>query len=159
MGDRGTLKTYTALVYIVNIARGAVMAGGQILHARAIPLPSNDWSMMFRVRITHFLGYHFLACFSPKIKASRVLTTVRVAQMMIDPDADIEGSFPDASAPGAHAPVRHWIAGNIEGVGLKKGDISSAFDVSAFHGPSPPAGSHRYGAQPAAATPAANIHG
>ena len=63
---------------------------------------------------------------------------------MVDPDATTL-SFPEAPAPGAHAPVRHWIAGNIPGSGLKIGDFHAATTVSPFHGPSPPAGSHRYG--------------
>ena len=55
------------------------------------------------------------------------------------------GSWPDTTEPGAHAPVRHWVVGNIAGSALKKGDLSSGFTISPFHGPSPPAGSHRYG--------------
>jgi len=63
----------------------------------------------------------------------------------VDPDADMTGSWPNASVPGPHAPVRHWLAGNIPGHALQRGDLSSATTVSAFKGPSPPAGSHRYG--------------
>ena len=67
--------------------------------------------------------------------------------IMIDPDADLPNStsFPDAAAAGSHAPVRHWVAGNIEGNALLKGDLSAALIVSPFHGASPPWGSHRYG--------------
>ncbi|MTH96810.1 YbhB/YbcL family Raf kinase inhibitor-like protein [Roseibium sp. RKSG952] len=35
--------------------------------------------------------------------------------MMIDPDANADGSWPDAVLPGTNAPVRHWIVGNISG--------------------------------------------
>ena len=55
------------------------------------------------------------------------------------------GSWPDTTEPGAHAPVRHWVVGNIAGSALQKGDLSGGFTISPFHGPSPPAGSHRYG--------------
>ena len=34
--------------------------------------------------------------------------------LMVDPDADVNGSFPDIDAPGAHAPVRHWIQARDE---------------------------------------------
>ena len=40
----------------------------------------------------------------PKAKAGSFDTIV-----MVDPDADMDGSFPTATAPGSHAPVRHWI--------------------------------------------------
>eukprot|EP00966_Prymnesium_polylepis_P012667 290701-Prymnesium_polylepis.2 len=63
--------------------------------------------------------------------------------VMVDPDADMNGSFPFATAPGAHAPVRHWILGNLLGSALAVGEMSGAVEVSPFHGPSPPAGSHR----------------
>ena len=48
---------------------------------------------------------------------------------------------------GPHAPVRHWVVGNIDGQSLTMGvDQSwSAVTVSPFKGPSPPWGSHRYG--------------
>ena len=48
---------------------------------------------------------------------------------------------------GPHAPVRHWVVGNIDGQSLSMGvDQSwSAVTVSPFKGPSPPWGSHRYG--------------
>ena len=65
--------------------------------------------------------------------------------LMVDPDADMNGSFPEATAPGAHAPVRHWVVGNIKGSELATGDLSKALTISPFVGPSPPAGSHRYG--------------
>jgi hypothetical protein len=45
--------------------------------------------------------------------------------VMVDPDATTL-SFPEAPAPGSHAPVRHWIAGNIPGSGLKIGDFHAA---------------------------------
>jgi hypothetical protein len=66
---------------------------------------------------------------------------------MIDPDADLpnNGSWPDVKTPGSHAPVRHWVVGNLDAKALKTGDVSSGTQVSAFHGPSPPYGSHRYG--------------
>ena len=65
--------------------------------------------------------------------------------MMIDPDADVDGSFPNIHAAGSHAPVRHWIQGNVPGSALAQGSIAGSDVVSPFHGPSPPAGSHRYG--------------
>ena len=76
----------------------------------------------------------------PKAKAGSFYTIV-----MVDPDADMDGSFPTATAPGSHAPVRHWIQGNIAGADLQNADLSKSLVVSPFHGPSPPAGSHRYG--------------
>lgn len=63
----------------------------------------------------------------------------------VDPDADMAGSWPNVTAAGGHAPVRHWVIGNIFGEALSKGDLSQATTVSAFKGPSPPSGSHRYG--------------
>lgn len=76
--------------------------------------------------------------------------TIRPAHytlMMIDPDADLSnnGSWPDVTTPGGHAPVRHWVVGNIDHDMLKTGDFSKATTVSRFVGPSPPWGSHRYG--------------
>ena len=65
--------------------------------------------------------------------------------IMVDPDADMNGSFPIATAPGPHAPVRHWVVGNILGSELMAGSPFNATTVSPFHGPSPPSGSHRYG--------------
>jgi len=42
--------------------------------------------------------------------------------------------------------VRHWIQGNIPGSDLVDAFAGLQGDVvSPFHGPSPPAGSHRYG--------------
>ena len=47
---------------------------------------------------------------------------------------------------GSHAPVRHWVLGNIDGLSLQLGVIPDAsVTVSPFKGPSPPYGSHRYG--------------
>ena len=47
---------------------------------------------------------------------------------------------------GSHAPVRHWVLGNIDGLSLQLGVIpDAAVAVSPFKGPSPPWGSHRYG--------------
>jgi phosphatidylethanolamine-binding protein (PEBP) family uncharacterized protein len=67
--------------------------------------------------------------------------------VMMDPDADLpnNGSWPDVTTPGSHAPVRHWVVGNIDAAALKSGDFSSATTVESFLGPSPPFGSHRYG--------------
>ena len=47
--------------------------------------------------------------------------------------------------PGSKAPARHWVVGNIKGSDLRTGDLSTATTVSAYKGPSPPWGSHRYG--------------
>ena len=63
--------------------------------------------------------------------------------IMVDPDADMNGSFPYSTAPGPHAPVRHWVVGNILGSDLMAGSPFNATTVSPFHGPSPPSGSHR----------------
>jgi phosphatidylethanolamine-binding protein (PEBP) family uncharacterized protein len=67
--------------------------------------------------------------------------------IMMDPDADLpnNGSWPDVIIPGGHAPVRHWVVGNLDAASLRTGDFSSATTVSPFVGPSPPYGSHRYG--------------
>lgn len=35
--------------------------------------------------------------------------------MMIDPDGNANGSWPDLVPPGKNSPVRHWIVGNIPG--------------------------------------------
>jgi hypothetical protein len=45
---------------------------------------------------------------------------------------------------GSKAPARHWVAGNIPGIGLKFGDLIAGDTVSKFKGPSPPWGSHPY---------------
>lgn len=68
----------------------------------------------------------------------------------IDPDANLVNgsknvSWPDEDGPGSAAPVRHWVAGNIDAAMLKSGNLSGAFTVSPYKGPSPPWGSHRYG--------------
>jgi len=65
----------------------------------------------------------------------------------VDPDVDLpnNGSWPDVTTPGSKAPARHWVAGNIDADMLKTGDLSKATQVSAYKGPSPPWGSHRYG--------------
>ena len=47
--------------------------------------------------------------------------------------------------PGSKAPARHWVVGNIKGSDLRTGNLSTATTVSAYKGPSPPWGSHRYG--------------
>eukprot|EP00746_Dinoflagellata_sp_MGD_P135240 gnl/MRDRNA2_/MRDRNA2_69204_c0_seq1.p1 gnl/MRDRNA2_/MRDRNA2_69204_c0~~gnl/MRDRNA2_/MRDRNA2_69204_c0_seq1.p1 ORF type:complete len:329 (+),score=52.32 gnl/MRDRNA2_/MRDRNA2_69204_c0_seq1:216-1202(+) len=67
--------------------------------------------------------------------------------MYIDPDVDLpnNGSWPDVTTPGTKAPARHWVAGNIDADMLQTGDLSKATQVSAYKGPSPPWGSHRYG--------------
>jgi len=67
--------------------------------------------------------------------------------LMVDPDADLpnNGSWPDVIIPGGHAPVRHWVVGNLNAAALRSGNFSAATTVSPFVGPSPPYGSHRYG--------------
>jgi phosphatidylethanolamine-binding protein (PEBP) family uncharacterized protein len=62
----------------------------------------------------------------------------------LDPDADMAGSWPNVTEPGGHAPVRHWVVGNIAGKDMRSGDLSMGNTVSTFKGPSPPSGSHRY---------------
>merc|ERR1711912_173713 len=49
------------------------------------------------------------------------------------------------NTPGGHAPVRHWVIGNLDASALHTGNFSSGTTVSPFKGPSPPYGSHRYG--------------
>jgi phosphatidylethanolamine-binding protein (PEBP) family uncharacterized protein len=67
--------------------------------------------------------------------------------IMVDPDANLanNGSWPDVKIAGDHAPVRHWVVGNLDATALRTGDFYAAFRVSDFVGPSPPYGSHRYG--------------
>lgn len=67
--------------------------------------------------------------------------------IMMDPDADLpnNGSWPDVKTPGQHAPVRHWVIGNLDATSLRTGNFSGGTTVSPFVGPSPPYGSHRYG--------------
>ena len=89
---------------------------------------------------------------APAIRFQPAKAAALYTLVMIDPDADLanNGSWPDVTTPGSHAPVRHWVAGNIDGATLQKGFAggdggAGATTVSAFHGPSPPWGSHRYG--------------
>ena len=84
---------------------------------------------------------------APYVEYAKAQPGKLYALLMVDPDADLPNStsFPDAPAAGLHAPVRHWVVGNIEGAALMKGDLTQALTVSPFHGPSPPWGSHRYG--------------
>mmetsp|Transcript_4673 Transcript_4673/g.13062 ORF Transcript_4673/g.13062 Transcript_4673/m.13062 type:complete len:425 (-) Transcript_4673:243-1517(-) len=67
--------------------------------------------------------------------------------IMVDPDADLpcNGSWPDVTVPGSHAPVRHWVVGNLDRQSLVTGNFSTGFSLTDFKGPSPPWGSHRYG--------------
>merc|ERR1712151_342124 len=67
--------------------------------------------------------------------------------VMMDPDADLpnNGSWPVVTTPGSHAPVRHWVIGNLDANALRTGNFSTGTTVSPFVGPSPPYGSHRYG--------------
>merc|ERR1712130_667501 len=78
----------------------------------------------------------------PSAKAGSLYTLV-----MMDPDADLpnNGSWPVMQTPGSHAPVRHWVVGNLDRTALRTGDFSTGTTVSPFKGPSPPYGSHRYG--------------
>lgn len=64
--------------------------------------------------------------------------------LMVDTDT-MGGYWPDTMLPGSHAPVRHWVVGNLDSKMLKTGDFTGATTVSKFVGPSPPSGSHRYG--------------
>lgn len=84
---------------------------------------------------------------APYVVYPQAETSKFYALVMIDPDADLpnNGSFPEASTVGVHAPVRHWVVGNIAGADILHGDLSKATTVSPFVGPSPPWGSHRYG--------------
>lgn len=82
--------------------------------------------------------------------------------MMIDPDANDDCSWPDCGEPGDHAPVRHYLLGNIPGEYLSIGGGSSVIEdnselLTPFKAPTPGGGSHRYGLflflQPGGRTP------
>jgi len=69
--------------------------------------------------------------------------TAKYTALMLDPDA------PAPNDP-ASAPIRHWVAGNIDGADLQSGfsNISAGVDtLQDYTGPNPPPGSkpHRYG--------------
>merc|ERR1712039_365885 len=84
---------------------------------------------------------------APVVKYAHAEEGVLYTLAMIDPDADLagNGSWPDVQTPGSHAPVRHWVIGNLDAAALQSGDFSTGTTVSPFKGPSPPYGSHRYG--------------
>lgn len=71
--------------------------------------------------------------------------------MMIDPDGDAHGSWPDPVNPGTNSPVRHWIVGNIQGQVLRDGykeSTANPNDVSMlepYRYPHIPGVSDRYG--------------
>lgn len=68
--------------------------------------------------------------------------------MMIDPDAGMLGSWPEAAGTcrtPCPKPVRHWLAVNIPGSDLQRGDLSNSLNLSVFVAPKIPMGSHRYG--------------
>ena len=71
--------------------------------------------------------------------------------MMIDPDGDAHGSWPDPVKTGTNSPVRHWIVGNIPGQVLKDGykeNTANPNDVSMlepYRYPHIPGVSDRYG--------------
>lgn len=67
------------------------------------------------------------------------------ALLMVDPDADLNGSWPDALQPGSRAPVRHWVLGNLAAADLARGLLDRATVLTSFASPSPRSGSHRYG--------------
>jgi len=83
----------------------------------------------------------------PVVTYANAEKDARYTLLMIDNDADLKnnGSWPDVTTPGSHAPVRHWVVGNIGYDMLATGDFAGATTISAFVGPSPPYGSHRYG--------------
>ena len=83
----------------------------------------------------------------PKVDWSAARADRYYTLAYIDPDVDLpnNGSWPDVQTPGSKAPARHWVVGNINGTALRAGDLSAATTVSAYKGPSPPWGSHRYG--------------
>jgi len=84
---------------------------------------------------------------APVVKYPRAQEGSLYTLVMIDPDADLpnNGSWPDVTTAGGHAPVRHWVVGTLNATALHTGDFTSAATVSPFVGPSPPYGSHRYG--------------
>ncbi|MBB3060913.1 YbhB/YbcL family Raf kinase inhibitor-like protein [Microbulbifer rhizosphaerae] len=73
--------------------------------------------------------------------------------MMIDPDGDAHGSWPDSVPPGKNAPVRHWIVGNIPGRVLASGyreqngetDAEGVQILEPYRYPHIPGVSDRYG--------------
>jgi len=84
----------------------------------------------------------------PKIAFKGAVNGTLYTLAYIDPDVDLpnNGSWPDVVTPGSKAPARHWVVGNIKGEDLAVGELSPpATTVSAYKGPSPPWGSHRYG--------------
>ena len=68
------------------------------------------------------------------------------ALIMVDPDSNVDLPFPECTAAGSTAPVRHWVVGNIPGSALASlSDLGDFTTVSPYHGPSPSSLSHRYG--------------
>ena len=71
--------------------------------------------------------------------------------MMIDPDGDAYGSWPDPVKPGTNSPVRHWIVGNIPGQMLRSGYNENTVDTNdvrllePYRYPHIPGVSDRYG--------------
>ena len=72
--------------------------------------------------------------------------------LMVDPDANMNGSWPLTREAGDHAPVRHWVVGNIPALTLALGDALKPQNLTAdgdeltpYKAPGPLGGSHRYG--------------
>ena len=68
---------------------------------------------------------------------------------MLDPDANMQGSYPTGTSPGNLAAIRHWALGNIPGRDVINGftgaDAAQGTTVlTPFLAPAPPSGSHRY---------------
>jgi len=88
---------------------------------------------------------------APVVTYPQAATKGLYTLMMVDGDADLSKAIDGGSwannvtMTGSHAPVRHWVVGNLDASMLKSGDFKGASTVSAFVGPSPPYGSHRYG--------------
>ena len=85
--------------------------------------------VLFQVRGGHYSGE--VNCgnlfLQPDIPEAPVVTYASAnteklyTLMMIDPDGNAHGSWPDPIKPGTNSPVRHWIVGNIPGRMLRSG--------------------------------------
>lgn len=90
---------------------------------------------------------------APKVTYHSAQTNKLYTLMMIDPDGNAEGSWPDPVPPGKNAPLRHWVVGNIPGLLLQNGYLEGkgrALDddvtiLQPYRAPHIPKVSDRYG--------------